>query len=117
MTVVDDYAHHPTEVAATLARGRSAGFSAGVGRSSSPTGYSRTAAFAAEFGDAFDGRGPRRADGRVQRRRGARSRRLGQDACVDAVLGRHPRTRRGLLPAPDGHRRATWPAGRDRVTS
>jgi len=51
--VVDDYAHHPTEVAATLSAARLA---AGDGRVLvlfQPHLYSRTAAFAAEFADAL----------------------------------------------------------------
>ena len=52
--VFDDYAHHPTELAADL-RGRPRGRrrAAGSSSSSSRTCYSRTAAFAAEFGDAL----------------------------------------------------------------
>lgn len=51
--VVDDYAHHPTEVRATLAGARAAGF----GRILvvfQPHRYSRTAAFSEEFGGCFD---------------------------------------------------------------
>lgn len=51
--VFDDYAHHPTEVAATLKGARSV---AGAGRLVvifQPHLYSRTAAFAAEFGAAL----------------------------------------------------------------
>lgn len=52
--VVDDYAHHPTEVAALLAAAREV---AGEGRVLAlfqPHLYSRTRTFAAQFGAAFD---------------------------------------------------------------
>lgn len=53
VTIVDDYGHHPTEVAATL------GAAAGLGYERlvvvfQPHRYSRTEAFATEFGRAFD---------------------------------------------------------------
>lgn len=50
--VVDDYAHHPTEVRATLAAARSAGADR-VWVVFQPHRYSRTEALAAEFGAAF----------------------------------------------------------------
>ena len=52
VTVVDDYAHHPTEVTATLAAARSQrpGRVLAVFQ---PHRYTRTAAFADAFGDAF----------------------------------------------------------------
>lgn len=53
VTIVDDYAHHPTEVAATLAGARSLGF-ARVWAVFQPHRYSRTRAFAKEFGACFD---------------------------------------------------------------
>ncbi|MDP7701524.1 UDP-N-acetylmuramate--L-alanine ligase [Mycobacterium sp. TY815] len=56
--VFDDYAHHPTEVAATLAAVRSVVQQSGSGRSLvvfQPHLYSRTKAFAQEFGHALDG--------------------------------------------------------------
>jgi UDP-N-acetylmuramate--alanine ligase len=52
VTIVDDYAHHPTEVAATLQAAGELGFSR-VFALFQPHRYSRTAAFASEFGDAF----------------------------------------------------------------
>lgn len=55
--VFDDYAHHPTEVAATLAAVRSVVEQRGGGRSLvvfQPHLYSRTKAFAHEFGRALD---------------------------------------------------------------
>ncbi|KAA1250375.1 UDP-N-acetylmuramate--L-alanine ligase [Mycobacterium simiae] len=55
--VFDDYAHHPTEISATLAAVRSVLQPSGGGRSLvvfQPHLYSRTKAFAAEFGRALD---------------------------------------------------------------
>jgi UDP-N-acetylmuramate--alanine ligase len=72
--VVDDYAHHPTEVRATLRAARASG----VGRLwvvFQPHRYSRTSALAGEFGAAFPD-----ADRIVlQRWRGADPGRVGQD--------------------------------------
>jgi UDP-N-acetylmuramate--alanine ligase len=56
--VFDDYAHHPTEISATLEAVRTLVQQAGSGRSLvvfQPHLYSRTQAFAAEFGYALDG--------------------------------------------------------------
>ncbi|WP_231988733.1 UDP-N-acetylmuramate--L-alanine ligase [Mycobacterium sp. 1274761.0] len=56
--VFDDYAHHPTEVRATLSAVRTVTEQSGRGRSIvvfQPHLYSRTAAFAREFGQALDG--------------------------------------------------------------
>ncbi|OBK41875.1 UDP-N-acetylmuramate--L-alanine ligase [Mycobacterium sp. 1245111.1] len=56
--VFDDYAHHPTEVRATLEAVRTLLEQAGAGRSLvvfQPHLYSRTQAFAADFGAALDG--------------------------------------------------------------
>jgi UDP-N-acetylmuramate--alanine ligase len=53
VTVIDDYAHHPTEVAATLSAARSGGWERIVAVFQ-PHRYSRTAAFSAEFGRAFE---------------------------------------------------------------
>ena len=55
--VFDDYAHHPTEISATLAAVRTLLEQSGGGRSLvvfQPHLYSRTKAFAAEFGRALD---------------------------------------------------------------
>jgi len=52
VTVVDDYAHHPTEVRATLAGAREAGFGR-IWVVFQPHRYSRTAALGADFGAAF----------------------------------------------------------------
>ncbi|MFN2389233.1 MAG: UDP-N-acetylmuramate--L-alanine ligase [Actinomycetota bacterium] len=54
VTVIDDYAHHPTEVKATLAAARAgAGSSERVVAVFQPHRYSRTAALHHEFGAAF----------------------------------------------------------------
>lgn len=52
VTVVDDYAHHPTEVRATLRAARGAGFER-VWAIFQPHRYTRTAALRAEFGESF----------------------------------------------------------------
>lgn len=51
--VVDDYAHHPTEIKATLAGAKEAGFKR-VWVVFQPHRYSRTASLGKEFGKAFD---------------------------------------------------------------
>jgi UDP-N-acetylmuramate--alanine ligase len=56
--VFDDYAHHPTEISATLTAVRAVLQQTGSGRSLvvfQPHLYSRTKAFAQEFGRALDG--------------------------------------------------------------
>ena len=50
VTVVDDYAHHPTEIAATLAAARQAYPDARLVAAFQPHRYSRTAALAGELG-------------------------------------------------------------------
>jgi UDP-N-acetylmuramate--alanine ligase len=52
VTVVDDYAHHPTEVAATLSGAHEAGFER-VWVVFQPHRYSRTAALGRDFGRSF----------------------------------------------------------------
>jgi len=52
VTVVDDYAHHPTEVRATLKAAHALGFGRVIVLFQ-PHRYSRTEALAREFGDAF----------------------------------------------------------------
>jgi UDP-N-acetylmuramate--alanine ligase len=52
VVVVDDYAHHPTEVRATLQAARDAGFGR-IWAVFQPHRYSRTKALGAEFGSAF----------------------------------------------------------------
>jgi UDP-N-acetylmuramate--alanine ligase len=53
VTVIDDYAHHPTEVRATLAAARPGGWGRVIAVFQ-PHRYSRTAALAAAFGAAFE---------------------------------------------------------------
>ena len=53
ITVVDDYAHHPTEIKATLAAGNDLDFKR-IMVLFQPHRYSRTQSLAAEFGEAFD---------------------------------------------------------------
>jgi UDP-N-acetylmuramate--alanine ligase len=53
VTIVDDYAHHPTEVAATLGAAAELGYDR-VWVLFQPHRYSRTAAFADDFGRAFE---------------------------------------------------------------
>ncbi len=53
VTVVDDYAHHPTEVCATLAAAKDAGFRR-TWVIFQPHRYSRTAALGEDFGRSFD---------------------------------------------------------------
>ena len=55
VTVVDDYAHHPTEIAATLDAARQAYPGARVVAAFQPHRYSRTAALATELGAALAG--------------------------------------------------------------
>jgi len=52
VTVIDDYAHHPTEIRSTLAAARSGGWQRLIAVFQ-PHRYSRTAAFAKEFGSSF----------------------------------------------------------------
>jgi UDP-N-acetylmuramate--alanine ligase len=53
VTIVDDYAHHPTEIRATLAAARLAFPGRRVVAAFQPHLYSRTRDFATEFGDAL----------------------------------------------------------------
>ncbi len=53
VTIVDDYGHHPTEIAATIAAARRMGYKR-IHVLFQPHRYSRTESLAAEFGPAFD---------------------------------------------------------------
>lgn len=53
VTVIDDYAHHPTEIRATLIAARSGAWDRVVALFQ-PHRYTRTAALAEEFGDSFE---------------------------------------------------------------
>jgi len=51
--IIDDYAHHPTEIKATLSGAKEAGFER-IWVVFQPHRYSRTASLGREFGEAFD---------------------------------------------------------------
>ena len=53
-TIIDDYAHHPTEIRATLSAARSLGFSR-IWCAFQPHTYTRTKAFFDDFADALSG--------------------------------------------------------------
>jgi UDP-N-acetylmuramate--alanine ligase len=53
VTIIDDYAHHPTEIAATLAAARGAFPGRRIVAAFQPHLYSRTRDFAVEFGQAL----------------------------------------------------------------
>lgn len=96
VTVVDDYAHHPTEVAATLRAAAGLGFNR-VWALFQPHRYSRTAAFAAEFGRAFDS-ADRVVLMDVYSAGEAPVPGVGGRTLLKSVLGAHPRTRVAYLP-------------------
>jgi UDP-N-acetylmuramate--alanine ligase len=54
ITVIDDYAHHPTEIAATLAAARMRYMSRRLWAVFQPHTYSRTRALLTEFADSFE---------------------------------------------------------------
>jgi UDP-N-acetylmuramate--alanine ligase len=96
VTVVDDYAHHPTEVRATLTAASSLGFER-VWAVFQPHRFTRTEALAEEFGTAFDeadrvvlfdvyGAGETPIPG------------VTGHTIVDAVMRARPRTRLAWLP-------------------
>ncbi len=96
VTVVDDYAHHPTEVAATLGAARALDFGR-VWALFQPHRYSRTQAFARQFGDAF-----RDADRvvlmDVYSAGEAPIPGVGGTTVLSAMLEQNPRTRAAYLP-------------------
>lgn len=94
--VVDDYAHHPTEVRATLAAARAAG-DADVWVVFQPHRYTRTAALASEFGEAF-GDADRVVLLDVYSAGEAPVPGVSGKTLVDSVLRRHPRTRLAYFP-------------------
>jgi UDP-N-acetylmuramate--alanine ligase len=99
VAIVDDYAHHPTEVAATLRAAREAGFSR-VWVVFQPHRYTRTAALGREFGDAFTS-----ADRVVLMDVYSAGETplpgISGKTVLDSMLLRHPRTRAAYFP----HRR------------
>lgn len=101
--VVDDYAHHPTEVKATLAAARAA--TAGdVWVVFQPHRFTRTAALSREFGEAF-GSADRVVLLDVYSAGEAPVPGVSGKTVVDALLRSHPRTRLAYFP----HRSATAP--------
>lgn len=101
--VVDDYAHHPTEVKATLAAAR-ASTDGAVWVVFQPHRYTRTAALAREFGEAF-GQADRVVLLDVYSAGEAPVPGVSGKTVVDALLRSHPRTRLAYFP----HRSATAP--------
>jgi UDP-N-acetylmuramate--alanine ligase len=94
--VVDDYAHHPTEVKATLAAARASAAS-DVWVVFQPHRYTRTAALAGDFGEAFlDADRLVLLD--VYSAGEAPVPGISGKTLVDAVLHRHPRTRLAYFP-------------------
>ena len=109
VTVVDDYAHHPTEVKATLSAARALGFGR-VWALFQPHRYSRTQAFARDFGGSFEG-----ADCvvlmDVYSAGEAPIPGVGGRTLLESTLRQHPRTRAAYLP----HRADIVPYLVDRV--
>ena len=96
VSIVDDYAHHPTEVRATLAAARTVG--AGTRWVVfQPHRYSRTAAFAHDFGAAFDD-ADRVVILDVYSAGEAPVPGVSGKTVVDAILLHHPRTRLAYFP-------------------
>jgi UDP-N-acetylmuramate--alanine ligase len=96
--VVDDYAHHPTEVRATLAAAReNAG--AAVWVVFQPHRYTRTAALCREFGEAFSD-ADRVVLLDVYSAGEAPVPGVSGKTLVDSVLRSHPRTRLAYFPHP-----------------
>lgn len=96
VTVVDDYAHHPTEVRATLKAAHGLGFDR-VFVLFQPHRYSRTEAFADDFGDALAG-AERVALMDVYSAGEAPVPGVSGKTVLEAVLKRHPRTQTAYLP-------------------
>lgn len=94
--VVDDYAHHPTELRATLAGAKAAGFER-VWAVFQPHRYSRTAALASEFGDAFE-EADRVVMMDVYSAGEAPIPGVSGKSLLDSVLARRPRTRVAWFP-------------------
>lgn len=96
VTVVDDYAHHPTEVLATLSAARAVGFGR-VWVVFQPHRYSRTAALGAAFGSAF-GDADRLVLMDVYGAGEAPIPGVSGKTVLDAVLHREPRARVAYFP-------------------
>jgi len=96
VTVVDDYAHHPTEIGATVGAASELGYSR-VWALFQPHRYSRTQAFAREFGDAF-GSADRVVLMDVYSAGEAPIPGVGGRTVLESLLGRHPRSQAAYLP-------------------
>ena len=106
--VVDDYAHHPTEVAALLRAARSVVGDGRVLVVFQPHLYSRTRTFATEFGAAFD-----LADVVVITDVYAAREDLDPDVTGQMIVERVPTAGRATF-VPDKHEAATWLADQAR---
>ncbi len=96
VVVVDDYAHHPTEIRATLRAARQSGHER-VWAVFQPHRYSRTAAFGAEFGDAF-GDADRVVLMDVYSAGETPVPGVSGKTVLDSLLMQHPRTRAAYFP-------------------
>lgn len=96
VTVVDDYAHHPTEVRATLTAARDLGFERVIVLFQ-PHRYSRTGALAEEFAEAF-GSAHQSVLMDVYSAGEAPIPGVSGKTVLDALLRRHPRTQAAYLP-------------------
>lgn len=109
ITVVDDYAHHPTEVSATLTAAATLGYRR-VWALFQPHRYSRTEAFADEFGRSFES-ADRVVLTEVYSAGEAPIPGVSGKTLVRAVLSHHPRARVAYLP----HRSEIVPYITDRL--
>jgi UDP-N-acetylmuramate--alanine ligase len=96
VTVVDDYAHHPTELRATLAAAKTLDFGRVVVLFQ-PHRYSRTEAFITEFGEAF-GDADKIVLMDVYSAGEAPIPGVSGKTVLDAVLKAHPRAQASYLP-------------------
>jgi UDP-N-acetylmuramate--alanine ligase len=96
VTIVDDYAHHPTEVRATLGAAGDLGFERVVVLFQ-PHRYSRTDALAEDFGDAFDS-AEQAVFMDVYSAGEAPIPGVSGKTVLDALLRKHPRTQAAYLP-------------------
>lgn len=96
VTIVDDYAHHPTEVAATLKAAGGLGYRR-VWALFQPHRYSRTEAFAADFGRAFEA-ADRVVLMDVYTAGEAPIPGISGKTILDALLAQHPHARTAYLP-------------------
>ncbi len=111
VTIVDDYAHHPTEVAATLKAARDLGFER-IWALFQPHRYSRTQAFAREFGASLE-HADRAVLMDVYTAGETPIPGVSGKTVLDALLETRPRARAAYLP----HRTDVVPYLADRVSS